>query len=159
MVGVPVPADLVLLHGFTQTGRSWDAVRERLGERLDPVALDAIGERLVGGAAQLALRLSGQARARAQEDEPGEAPGSREREVQGDPAAHRVARERRTLRDDLVEIREDRREVDRPPPRRVAVPAQVRRVGAVAFAEPLPHGVPAAPGLGEAVEEDEVGGH
>jgi 2-succinyl-6-hydroxy-2,4-cyclohexadiene-1-carboxylate synthase len=28
-----VPGDLVLLHGFTQTGRSWARVREALGER------------------------------------------------------------------------------------------------------------------------------
>jgi 2-succinyl-6-hydroxy-2,4-cyclohexadiene-1-carboxylate synthase len=36
-----VAADLVLLHGFTQTGRSWDGVRERLeggGQRYREVA-------------------------------------------------------------------------------------------------------------------------
>lgn len=38
---------LVLLHGFTHTGRSWDPVAEKLGESYSPLALDIRGH---GGA-------------------------------------------------------------------------------------------------------------
>ncbi len=34
---------LVLVHGFTQTARSWDPIRGRLGEDVDVVAVDAPG--------------------------------------------------------------------------------------------------------------------
>jgi 2-succinyl-6-hydroxy-2,4-cyclohexadiene-1-carboxylate synthase len=35
-----MPADLLLLHGFTQTGASWDGVRRALGGRYRPLAPD-----------------------------------------------------------------------------------------------------------------------
>jgi 2-succinyl-6-hydroxy-2,4-cyclohexadiene-1-carboxylate synthase len=38
-----VAGDLVLLHGFTQTGRSWELVREALGERYRCFAPDLPG--------------------------------------------------------------------------------------------------------------------
>jgi 2-succinyl-6-hydroxy-2,4-cyclohexadiene-1-carboxylate synthase len=38
-----MPAELVLLHGFTQTGRSWAPLTERLGERYKPFAPDLPG--------------------------------------------------------------------------------------------------------------------
>ena len=38
-----MPAELVLLHGFTQTGRSWAPVTERLTERYKPFAPDLPG--------------------------------------------------------------------------------------------------------------------
>jgi 2-succinyl-6-hydroxy-2,4-cyclohexadiene-1-carboxylate synthase len=38
-----MPADLVLLHGFTQTGRSWQPVRDALAGRYRPVAPDLPG--------------------------------------------------------------------------------------------------------------------
>jgi 2-succinyl-6-hydroxy-2,4-cyclohexadiene-1-carboxylate synthase len=45
-----VASALVLLHGFTHTGRSWDAVARALGERYSPFAPDIRGH---GGAAAL----------------------------------------------------------------------------------------------------------
>ena len=38
-----MPADLVLLHGFTQTGRSWQPVRQALGGRYRALAPDLPG--------------------------------------------------------------------------------------------------------------------
>ena len=40
MVSVSVPADLVLLHGFTQTGASWDGVVRELAGRYRALAPD-----------------------------------------------------------------------------------------------------------------------
>lgn len=40
---IAVAADLVLLHGFTQTGSSWDPVRAALGERYSAFAPDLPG--------------------------------------------------------------------------------------------------------------------
>lgn len=44
---------LVLVHGFTQTGRSWDAVTSRLPEGFDVVALDVPGHAGTAVAADL----------------------------------------------------------------------------------------------------------
>ncbi len=38
-----MPSRLVLVHGFTQTARSWDDVRALLGNGLESIALDAPG--------------------------------------------------------------------------------------------------------------------
>jgi len=38
-----MPATIVLLHGFTQTGRAWDGVIAELGERYRPLAPDLRG--------------------------------------------------------------------------------------------------------------------
>src|SRR5215218_7533272 len=43
MVRAAMPADLVLLHGFTQTGRSWEPVRHALAARYRAVAPDLPG--------------------------------------------------------------------------------------------------------------------
>ena len=43
MVGVVMPADLLLLHGFTQTGASWDGVARALGGRYRALAPDLGG--------------------------------------------------------------------------------------------------------------------
>jgi 2-succinyl-6-hydroxy-2,4-cyclohexadiene-1-carboxylate synthase len=43
MVPVAMPADLVLLHGFTQTGRSWQPVRDALAARYRAIAPDLPG--------------------------------------------------------------------------------------------------------------------
>jgi 2-succinyl-6-hydroxy-2,4-cyclohexadiene-1-carboxylate synthase len=43
MVGVAMPADLILLHGFTQTGRSWQPVGHALAGRYRALAPDLPG--------------------------------------------------------------------------------------------------------------------
>jgi 2-succinyl-6-hydroxy-2,4-cyclohexadiene-1-carboxylate synthase len=48
MVPDAMPADLVLLHGFTQTGRSWEPVRHALAARYRAIAPDLPGH---GGSA------------------------------------------------------------------------------------------------------------
>ena len=52
-----VPEPLLLLHGFTQTGRGWDEVVRHLdGERYRPLAPDIRGHGAAGGAATDRLR-------------------------------------------------------------------------------------------------------
>ena len=41
--GCDDPSPLVMLHGFTQTRRSWDPIVERLGRRHETVLVDAPG--------------------------------------------------------------------------------------------------------------------
>jgi len=43
MVAIAMPADLLLLHGFTQTGRSWEPVRQALAPRYRSIAPDLPG--------------------------------------------------------------------------------------------------------------------
>lgn len=45
---------LVFVHGFTQTARSWDPIRARIGDRADVVAVDAPGH---GSAADVVADL------------------------------------------------------------------------------------------------------
>ena len=100
------------------------------------------------------------ARGRRDEHEPADALGLRERDVQRDPPAHRVARERERSRHEARRRRRRRRHVDRPPRAGGAVPAQVGRQRPVGFAREVPHDlVPAAPGLREAVQQEERLGH
>jgi len=49
---------LVLVHGFTQTRRSWDGVRDRLGDRVITVAVDVPGH---GDSADVRADLTGTA--------------------------------------------------------------------------------------------------
>ena len=48
-------ATLVLLHGFTHTGRSWDDVARALSERYRPLAPDLRGHGSAGGATPVTL--------------------------------------------------------------------------------------------------------
>jgi 2-succinyl-6-hydroxy-2,4-cyclohexadiene-1-carboxylate synthase len=50
-----VAPTLLLLHGFTATGRSWDGVVAALGERYRPLAPDIRGHGLAGGAQPVTL--------------------------------------------------------------------------------------------------------
>lgn len=50
-----MPAPLVLLHGFTNTGASWDGVVAALGERYRPLAPDIRGHGLAGDARPVTL--------------------------------------------------------------------------------------------------------
>jgi 2-succinyl-6-hydroxy-2,4-cyclohexadiene-1-carboxylate synthase len=50
-----VAPPLVLLHGFTHTGRSWDGVARALRERYRPLAPDLRGHGSAGGAAPVTL--------------------------------------------------------------------------------------------------------
>ncbi len=50
-----VPESIVLLHGFTQTGASWDPVRSRLGERYRVLAPDLPGHGPDGSSAPVDL--------------------------------------------------------------------------------------------------------
>jgi 2-succinyl-6-hydroxy-2,4-cyclohexadiene-1-carboxylate synthase len=54
---------LVLLHGFTQTRRSWDQIADAFGDRYETIAVDAPGH---GGSAGVRLDLAGAAEAVAQ---------------------------------------------------------------------------------------------
>jgi 2-succinyl-6-hydroxy-2,4-cyclohexadiene-1-carboxylate synthase len=54
------PERLVLVHGFTQTARSWDGIVERLGDGFEVVAPDAPGH---GAAAAVTTDLPGAAEA------------------------------------------------------------------------------------------------
>jgi len=51
-----VPRDLVLLHGFTQTGASWDGVRARLDPRYRAIAPDLRGHGAARAARPVDLR-------------------------------------------------------------------------------------------------------
>lgn len=53
-----VPESIVLLHGFTQTGASWDPVRSRLGERYRVLAPDLPGHGPDGTAAPVDLNAT-----------------------------------------------------------------------------------------------------
>ena len=55
---------LVLLHGFTQTRRSWDRIAAAIGDRYETVAVDAPGH---GGSTGVRLDLTGAAEALARE--------------------------------------------------------------------------------------------
>jgi 2-succinyl-6-hydroxy-2,4-cyclohexadiene-1-carboxylate synthase len=55
---------LVLLHGFTQTRRSWDAIADAFGDRYETISVDAPGH---GASADVRLDLAGAAEALAQE--------------------------------------------------------------------------------------------
>jgi 2-succinyl-6-hydroxy-2,4-cyclohexadiene-1-carboxylate synthase len=48
--------ELLLLHGFTHTGASWDPVREALGERYRAVAPDLRGHGIAAGALPVTLQ-------------------------------------------------------------------------------------------------------
>jgi 2-succinyl-6-hydroxy-2,4-cyclohexadiene-1-carboxylate synthase len=50
-----VPTTIVLLHGFTHTGRSWDPVIAELGERYRPVAPDLRGHGAATGTRPVTL--------------------------------------------------------------------------------------------------------
>ena len=86
--------------------------------------------------------------------------GMRERDVQRQAPALRVAREREAPGDEPDRIGDARVEVDRPPRGGRAVAPDVGSERAVAFAvEVTHHLIPAAPGLREAVQEEERLGH
>ena len=125
------------------------------GERLDPLPLDALRERIVGGAAGVALHGVGDAGRRADEDQARDAVGRGERKCERDPAAHRVAGERGAGGHHGEHVGVDRREVDRSQLRRVAMAADVGRERAIAFAERRDRRPPAAARLREAVEQDD----
>ena len=106
-----------------------------LGEGLDADRLDAVGERIVGAPARLALGRVGESRARADEDQALDETGQRERGVERDPAAHRVAGQREALATDGARVRGDRGERGGAPLGRLAVAREVRRHRAIASAE------------------------
>ena len=110
-------------------------------------------------AALLALGRVGEPRARADEHEPPDPGADRERGVQRDPAAHRVARERERRVGERAQVGVAGGERGGAAPGELAVAGQVRRDGAVACPEHVAHRLPAPARLGEAVEQDQVRVH
>ena len=127
-----------------------------LGERLDADRLDPVGQLGVGAAALLALGRVGDARARADEHEPLDEAGQRERRVQRDPPAHRVAHERARPVGQRAHVGGARRERGRAPLGGLAVAGEVGRQRAIASAERRDRPPPALPRLGEAMQEDDA---
>ena len=140
----------------SHSGSAAHSRRERLdADRLDPVRERVVGAR--GAAARSAASAS-----------PGLAPTStsrssrsaeRERRVQRDPAAHRVAREREALVRPARARRRCRRRTRRAGAAALAVAREVGRERASRAVERRDRPPPALPRLGEAVEEDERRGH
>jgi hypothetical protein len=126
-----------------------------LGERLDADALDPLGQLLVGAAPRLALGRVGEAGAGADEHEPLHQPGLRQRGVERDPAAHRVADQRARAAGQRAHVRGAGRERCGPPLRGQAVAREVGGERAIASAERRDRPPPALPRLREAVQEDD----
>jgi len=129
------------------------------GERLDPDRLDPVGQHRVGAAARLPLARIGQARARADQHEPTDALRPRERRVQGDASAERVAGEHVRLVEQGAQVRERRRQRGRAPLAHLPVTREVGRDRAIASVERRDGPPPALPRLGEAVQEDQRRAH
>ncbi len=118
--------------------------------------LDTVGERVVGGSTGGALGGIGEPRARADQDQArdGLRP-QRERAVERDPPAHRVAGEReRPRRGERPDVRRAGVEARRPVVR-LTVARQVRGHGAIASRQRLGRPPPTLAGLREAMQEDE----
>ncbi len=110
--------------------------------------------------APLAVALVVDARGARHEHEPPDARRGLERDVQGDPPAHRVAAQVEAGRRRGQDIGHAGLERDRPQVTRRAVAAQVGGQRPIALrVQPLDDRVPAAPGAGEPVEEDDGLGH
>ena len=134
--------------------------RPAVGELLDGRAVGEDGQALVVRAAGRALVVVGDAGGGGDEHEALDAVGRRERDVLGDPPAHRVAAEDEALGRRGQQVGHARLEAHRPRVARIAVAAQVGRQRRIAFAiQALDHRIPGAPRAGEAVQEDDGGGH
>src|SRR6476659_5061016 len=134
--------------------------RPAVGELLRGRALGERGEALVGGAP---LRPPGRivdARGGGDEHEALDALARGERGVQRDPPAHRVAAQRDRAAGERQRVGGARVEADRPRVARVAVAAQVGGQRPIALrVQALDHRLPGAPRSGEAVQQDDGGGH
>ena len=131
-----------------------------VGELLDGRAVGEGGEALVVGAARGALGLVRDAGGGGDEHEALDALGRRQRDVLRDPAAHRVAAQDEALGRRGEHVGHAGLEGHRPRVARVAVAAQVGRQRRIAFGiQALDHRIPGAPRSGEAVQEDDGGGH
>ena len=142
-------------------GVGWRAGEQRqshpaLGERLDRVAGDLVREALVGGAPLRARRVVLDPRGRGEEHEALDPAGVREREVQGDAPAHRVAAQREARRRGGLDVGHALGDADGAAVARVAVAAEVQRERAIPFApEPVGDGPPAVAGAREAVQQND----
>jgi 2-succinyl-5-enolpyruvyl-6-hydroxy-3-cyclohexene-1-carboxylate synthase len=135
--------------------------RPALRELFDRHVLDLVGEAVVGGSPRIPLDWTRDPRAGADQDQAIDPryERRRERRVQSQPSAHRVPDEREPGRPELGQVAEHRLERHRLSLARGPVATNVGRERTVAFPERCDHGVPASPGVGEAVEEDDIARH
>ena len=108
--------------------------------------------------ARRALGGVGDPRTRPDQHEPAHAVAEPERRMERDPAAHRVAAQHVRLVGDRAEVGVAGGERGRAALREGAVAGQVGRDRPVPSRQRVADRLPAAPRLGEAVEQDEVGG-